>query len=180
MKYVLFLLMSCFGVSAQALPMVSLNPSSTILGFNEAFTVDVLVSGIESTNQLIAFGFDVGTDFGLTFNGATIVSPFLDDSGFFASTDVAGSTFPSIFGDDILLSTLSLVTGTTSGLLNLTVFTTPLDLGVSDALFTIDTTYDISKTAVIEVNRTSTVPLPSTLLLLGLGLLSLAPRLRRP
>lgn len=179
MKYILFVIFSCLTTSAYALPMVSLIPSTSVLGFNQTFTVDVFVSGIASTDQLLAFGFDVGVDAGLTYSSASVASPFLDDSGFFPTTDVAGSAFPSIFGDGILLSTLSLTTGTTSGLLNLAVLTTPHDLGFSEGLFTLGATYNIGETATVEVIGSSTVPLPSTLLLMGLGLFGLAGQFRR-
>jgi hypothetical protein len=180
MKYLLFMLLSCFGMGVHALPMVSLNPSSSLLGFNEAFTVDVVVSGIESTDQLIAFGFDIDADFGLTFQGATVALPFLDDSSFFPTTEVAGSTFPSIFGDNILLNTLSFTTGTTNGLLNLAVSTSLLDFGFSEGLFTIGTVYDIGDTAAVEVRGISTVPMPSTLLLIVLGLFCVGRRSQSP
>ncbi|CAA0080041.1 Uncharacterised protein [Halioglobus japonicus] len=179
MKYMLCVVFSCFAASAYALPMVSLNPSTSVLGFNEAFTVDVLVSGIESTDQLIAFGFDVGVDTGLTYSGATVSPSFFDDSGFFPTTDVAGSSFPPISGDNILLATLSLMTGTTSGLLTVAALSTPLDPGLSEGLFTVATIYDISATATVEVMGSSTVPLPSTLLLIGIGLFGVAKHIRR-
>ncbi len=155
---------------AQAMPMISLAPSSNTLGFSEVFTVDVFVSGIEAIDPLLAFGFNVGTQPGLAFDSATVASPFLDDSGFFPTTDVAGSTIPSIFGDDILLATLSLVTGTTAGLLDVSIFTMPANFGFAEGLFTLSNNFNIDEISTIEVIGVAPIPLPSTLLLIVLGL----------
>lgn len=172
MKCVLFLVFSMFGVVAHAIPMISLNPSSTIFGFSDDFTVEVFVSGVESADELIAFGFDVGADSGLTYTGATVAPPFFDDSGFFPTTDVAGSAFPAVSGDGILLATLGLTTGTTEGIFGVSVFTTPGNFGSSEGLFTFFNTYGIEDAVSVTVERGS-VPLPSSLALLTLGLICL-------
>ena len=178
-KYWLMIVMLMLGARAQAMPMLSLIPSGTTFGFNEAFTVDVFVSSVEATDPLLAFGFDVESEHGLAFNSATVAFSFLDDSDFFATTDVAGSMFPSISGDNILLSTLSLTTGATEGFLELSIFTTPADFGFSEGLFTLMSTFDIDQTVTVEVVRGATVALPSTMLLMFLGLLGVQLRSRR-
>ena len=175
MRCILFFFLSMFGLAAHAIPMISLNPSSTIFGFNDSFTVDVFVSGVEIFAPLVAFGFDVGVDTGLTHSGATVAPPFFDDSGFFPTTDVAGSTFPAVSGDGILLATLALNTGTSEGIFGVSVFTTPGDFGSSEGLFTFRDTYGIDDSVSVTVARGS-VPLPSSLALLAAGLAGFAYR----
>ncbi|MEZ5570986.1 MAG: PEP-CTERM sorting domain-containing protein [Halioglobus sp.] len=178
MKYLLLVFTFLLASQARAIPVISLSPSSSTLGFNQAFTVDVLLSGIEATDPLIAFGFDVGSTIGLSYNGAVVASPFLDDSVFFSSTDVAGSTFPAVFGNGILLSTLALTTGASAGPQVVSIFTSQADFGLSEGIFTLANLYDVQATAAIEVVRGSAVPLPSTLLLLSLALLGTGLRKR--
>lgn len=159
-------------VHAQAAPIINLVPSSMVLGFNQSFTVDVLLSGIEASDPLLAFGFDVSTEAGLSYTGATVAAPFFDDSGFFPTTDVAGSAFPAVSGDDILLGSLQLTTGSTEGMWALAIGTSAGDLGVSEGLFTLLGTADIAERVAVEVKRgMQQVPAPGTLLLALAGLL---------
>ncbi|GAB5451357.1 MAG: hypothetical protein Hals2KO_16850 [Halioglobus sp.] len=157
---------------AQAAPIINLVPSSTVLGFNQSFTVDVLVSGVEALDPLLAFGFDVNAESGLSFTGATVAAPFFDDSAFFPTTDVAGSVFPAVSGDDILLGSLQLSTGSTEGMWAVAIGTSAGDLGVSEGLFTLLGTTDIAGRVAVEVKRGMQLgPAPGTLLLDLAGLL---------
>ena len=89
--------------------------------------------GLDPLEEVLAFGFDVSVDNPalVSFGGASIASPFNDDSAFFPGTDVAGSAFPGIpndgTNDTIQLATLSfqaLDVGSTS----LGIFSDTLDL----------------------------------------------------
>lgn len=170
MRLIAGLCMTLLASASFALPIVSLNPSSTSLAPNESFSVDVLLSGVEVTDPLLAFGFDVDTGAGLTFNGATIAANFFDDSDVFATTDVAASAFPAVSGDDILLATLSLSAGFTSGLWDIVLSSTGADFGVSEGLFTLTDTLSLQAGIAVEVVGGTAVPLPSSLLLIVLGL----------
>ena len=63
MKYLLLIATCVFGIQAHALPTLTLSPSSSTLGFNENFTVDVVANGVDAFDPLIAFSlnkFDCG------------------------------------------------------------------------------------------------------------------------
>jgi hypothetical protein len=179
MKYLLLIVTCVFGIQAHALPMLTLSPSSSTLGFNENFTVDVFANDVDAIDPLIAFGLDVTADAGLNYNGATVALPFLDDSGFFATTDVAGSTFPSVSGTGILLATLDFSTGTTEGLLTLATFSSAGDFGSSEGLFTLQNAYEIDQLVRVTVQGPAVVPVPSSFLLLALALVGLRSRATR-
>lgn len=168
---------------AQAVPVISLDASAADVTAGNNFTVDVSVSGIEVGDQLLAFGFDVSAEPGLAFTGAAVGPDFVDDSGFFADTDVAGSVFPPIFGDGILLATLSFTADASPGLFDLSVLTSALDFGFSEGLFTELNTFDIAGTLSIDVQEAPPTPAPEPLtfwlLLGGLAPLLLAGRHQR-
>lgn len=173
MKHLIAALALFMGSQAWAVPMISLAPSATGLSFNQPFTVDVLASGISPVDPLLAFGFDVMPGADIAFDGATAAAPFFDDSALFIDTDVAGSAFPALFGDDIRLATLQFTTGVTEGLLDIDIGTSPAALGVSEGLFTVFGTADIASSISVEVSRPSLVPVAGTLPLLLLGLVGL-------
>ncbi len=162
--------MTLLASTSLALPIVSLNPSSTSLSLNEAFTIDVLLSGVDATDPLLAFGFDVSTGAGPVFNSATVAAPFLDDSAAFATTDVAGSAFPPVSGNDILLATLSLNAGSIPGPWNIDLTSTGVDFGVSEGFFTLADTFAVQASVRVEVARGPAVASPPTLFLMALGL----------
>jgi hypothetical protein len=109
----------------QALPLASLDVLSPTIYAGDTFEVNVVVDGVTDVDLffgpdfIMNFGFDVVSDPELTYNPpATVDLAFFDDSVLFPTTDVAGSSFPDpfifgddeIFGDNILLATLSFTT----------------------------------------------------------------------
>ena len=179
MKYLILFWIALFASGSHALPMINLSGPGSTLGLNQTFTVEVLVSGVEIIDPLLAFGFDVDNDASLIFDGAHVASPFIDDSALFADTDVAGSTFPANDGASILLSTLSFSTGVLAGQFDISIASSTLDLGRSEGLFTRSDVYAIDERLIVDVAGTTPVPLPTTILLLCLGLITLCPTLRR-
>lgn len=89
------------GGTAQALTM-DLHLSDTTLTVGETFTLQVyaqdVFTGPHAGDEVLAFGFDLATvDPALfAFQSAVVGPDFLDDSGLFSNTAVAGSAFPGL------------------------------------------------------------------------------------
>ena len=98
---------------ALAIPIVKLEVPDSFIAPGEVFVINVIADGMTDldpflgSDELLAFGFDVISPSSVTFNGATVGHGFFDDSALFLDSDVAGSAFPGISGNDILLASLS-------------------------------------------------------------------------
>ncbi len=145
-------------------------PTSDIF-VGDMFDVAVVANDVESMNELLAFGFDL--NYGMTafaFNGATMGSLFFDDSFRFPATVVAGSTFPGLSGDNILLASLSF-TSLTTGIFSLGITSSSPDL--NEGLTTLyGPKIDMTQYLDIEVSS-APVPEPSTMILMCLGLVGI-------
>ena len=174
---ILILFISCFLIApiAHATPIVALEASSSDIFVAESFQVRVIANGIIDDpflgGDLIAFGFDHDYE-PLEFShiGTVVESPFFDDSGLFPSTDVAGSVFAGVGGDDILLATMSF-TAQSEGNHTIGILSDIFDLNEGLITF-IDGQIDITTDINIHV-AAAPIPEPGTIFLLGLGFLGI-------
>lgn len=154
--------------SAWGAPMVSLDVLDDDVVVGESFGVEVWIDGDGIGEELLAFGFDVdtaGTYF--SYDGYALGAGFDDDS--FGPDNVAGSAFPGIADDDILLATLSF-TALSAGTDSLAV-SGPFDGLFSGAFYELSG-FDIDAATMLSVSAgTAPVPEPATLFMVGGGLL---------
>ncbi len=164
-----------FSTSAPDVPSVELVGPISDIFVGDTFDVIVVANDVEyidSTlgcmDRLLSFGFDLNYNMtSFAFNGATIGSLFFDDSSLLLATDVAGSAFPGVSGDDILLASLSfasLTVGTFS--LGITSSSSDLNEGLTTLL---GPKIDMTQNLDIEVSG-APIPEPSTMILMCLGL----------
>lgn len=166
-----------FSANSIAAPIVSFGISDNDIQINEAFTVDVLVSGVEPFDEVIAFGFDLILDPSWAL-GSVIIGPDFDydDSVLFPDTDVAGSVDPFNFGpsgDNIVLASLQL-SASSAGNFNLGIVSDLFDFNEGLYLFSSFDAFDLTHTEQVTINDSSPapVPAPGTLLLFCSALLS--------
>jgi len=157
---------------AQAIPIVKLEVPDPFIAPGETFVINVIVNGVTDldpflgSDELLAFGFDVISPSSVTFNGATVGHGFFDDSALFLDTDVAGSAFPGISGNDILLASLSFSATSVGSYL----------IGIQSDIFNPNQGLitwlhpQIDATTFSRVSVSVSVPEPPTILLLFLGL----------
>lgn len=163
-----------------ATPIAQLNLLNTPVDVGDTFQLEVWANGDEIGLDLVSFGFDVsfGVEGIYSYEGFTLGSGFDDDS--FGDGNVAGSAFPGIMEDNYLLATLSFKTlsiGTdTINVIGL------YDGGFSGLYYELPdlslTGYDINVSRVVETGA-APVPEPTTLLLVGAGLVGIAGRRKK-
>src|SRR5690606_10476934 len=132
---------------------------------------------------LLAFGFNVTAHPALSYLGATVGPMFFDDSASYP-TDVAGSAFPPVFGDGILLASLDFAVGPVveAEVLTVSLTTDPVRLGLSEGLITLLSDIAIDEVVEVSFRRTDAAPVPEpgTLWLLSIGVVvSAAAAVRR-
>ncbi len=157
-------------VPAAAAPVANLNLVDAPSGIGDTFGVEVWVDGDNIALDLVSFGFNVSSDNSGAFNytGYTLGAGFDDDS--FGSGNVAGSAFPGIMQNDVLLATLffeTLAAGT--GTLNA--------IGLYDGQFS-GIYYELEDFSLVGYDidtslTVSTVPISSAIILLFSGLIGI-------
>lgn len=149
-----------------AAPVIVLEILDSEIMVGEIFGINVTLEGLDSNDELLAFGFDVENPFELKFIDANVGPDFMDDSYRFPNTDVAGSAFPALPGGrDIILATLNLSASSAGTYL---LYLNSYIEDPNEGLFTLLDPQQIELSAVIEF---AAVPVPGTLLLLSFGLL---------
>lgn len=178
-----FFIISCailvFLGSAQAapIPSISLNLLNSDIYVGDSFDVQVLVDGDGIALDLLSFGFDVNTTGGVFSYDSYMIESGFDDDSMFIPPEVAGSAFPAIANDDVLLATLSFMAidpGT--GALQVLGLTDFLFFGLAYEINAIDIGwYDIDTTLNLDIKSVpnTKVPAPSAVFLFGSGLAGL-------
>lgn len=152
---------------AFAVPTVNLNLINSPIAIGDTFQVAVWSDGDDIGLDFLSFSFDVSFDYNGVFDytGYSLGTDFDDDS-MFTGSDVAGSVFPGLTDDDVLLATLSFsVLDLGTDAINVTGLYDGMFSGMYYELSDLSLTgYDIDSSLSISINA-QPVPEPATALL---------------
>jgi len=167
----LAILIFCLSATQASALFMDFTVSDNFIKPGETFKIEVWANNVFDafpSDEVLAFGFDVANSYPsiIRFDSATVGPLFNDDSAFFANTDVAGSAFPGILDDSILLATLNC---------------TALSLGSSQLGIASDVTdfneglsyFNAGNVDITSSKNINVVPEPSTCLLVCSGLAGL-------
>lgn len=179
---IIFLSCPCYAV-----PVIDLVISETDLTVGDTFNFNVVANGVTDVDpwwgcadELLSFGFDLDYDTAaFAYNGATIGGAFIDDSDFLDNVEIAGSAFPGIGGNDILLASLSFTALTAGEDLSLGIISDIFNpnQGVTTLMYWDDPfmgNMKIDMTGIVSLSVTGStppVPEPSTMILVGTAIL---------
>ncbi len=170
--FVLTLLLCITGTARSASVELVLPDAPVNLG--SAFDVQVIAHSDSDSDLILAFGFDAYFDTEhFLFLGASVSNEFKDTSANFTDTDVAGIAFPPVSSDSVLLAILTFQP-IQEGTGWLGIYSDLRDK--NEGLFTYDleqlqsNVLDISSTSEVEI---STIPIPSTLILIITGFIGI-------
>jgi len=173
MKRIIFLaVLSCFiPATSWALPVtVSFDPQDSIVQVGDTFTVDLMA---DLPAPVVGWGLDVTFDSAiLTQVGSPLIGPAWNPGFAMDGDGLAGLAFPAVSGSDILLATLTFE-ATALGTSDLMASITPFDLTEGFPL-AFPAPPGSFADVVFETGSVSPVPEPTTMLLVGSGLIGLA------
>lgn len=160
-----------------ALPIARIDVLNPPIYPEQRFQIDIVAEGVESSDEVLSFGFDLDFDLSWSLdldNDVEMGSGFEDNSDLFPATVIAGMAFPGLFGgSDILLASL-FFTPHQAGTFNFSIISDIDD--PNEGLSTWYYYYDLLDPSNSQIDITtstsvSVVPEPGSglLLLLGLG-----------
>jgi hypothetical protein len=160
----------------QAVPIVGLSSINNDVQVGEQFDVQVFADSTNIGLDLLSFGFGVITTGNVFTYDNYVVGPGFDDDSPFVPPEVAGSAFPGISDNNVLLATLSFTAiDVGTGSLQVLGLTDNLFLGLAYEVNPISTGwYDIDASQSITIGSASinSVPEPSTIILILSGMIA--------